>query len=185
PGRLGVLRGAASDGTGGRLLHQRRRGEVRLADVQEDHGPLGVRDIPAQGRRRLGHLHHVERSDALGAGGDFHGGLLGAARRGPHPSMPFVRLAATSAARRVGARPLSTPFTYLWPSVPPNSLASSMHSFSTTRQGTSRQCLNSYAPIHITPCSMGDISSIRRSSSGRISASSAADSSMQPCSSAS
>jgi len=37
----------------------------------------------------------------------------------------------------MGAMPLSTAFTYLWPSVPPKSLASSMHSLSTTRHGTS------------------------------------------------
>jgi hypothetical protein len=40
---------------------------------------------------------------------------------------------------------------------------------------------SSYAPIHITPCSTGEISSILRSSSGRIRASSSAASRMQPC----
>ena len=45
--------------------------------------------------------------------------------------------------RSLGAMPLSTALTYLWPSVPPKSLASSMHSLSTTRQGTSGHFRNS------------------------------------------
>ena len=81
----------------------------------------------------LAHLHHVEGLDALGALRDPHRPRLAAWRGRPRPRL----------ARSCGARPLSTAFTYLWPSVPPNSLASSMHSLSTTRQGTSRQCWNS------------------------------------------
>ena len=90
--------------------------------------------------------------------------------------------AATSCGRSWGARPPSTALTYLWPSVPPNSLASSMHSLSTTRHGTSGQCWNSNTPIHMAACSMGEISASVRSSSGVISASMNSAVSMQPCS---
>ena len=69
------------------------------------------------------------------------GSALGACSGLPAPFWPLS--AATSVGRSVGARAWRTPFTYLWPSVPPNSLASSMLSLSTTRQGTSGQCRNS------------------------------------------
>src|SRR5205085_4643409 len=44
-----------------------------------------------------------------------------------------TRGAATSSARTAAARRSSTPFTYLWPSVPPNVLPSSMASLMVTR----------------------------------------------------
>lgn len=46
----------------------------------------------------------------------------------------YLRLcAATSSARNTGASLSSTPFTYLWPSIPPNDLVSSTASLMTTR----------------------------------------------------
>jgi hypothetical protein len=69
---MGVLRGAVTDGARRRFLHQRWRGEVGLADVQEDHRPVGVRDFARQLLGGLGHLHHIEGLDAFGAGRDLH-----------------------------------------------------------------------------------------------------------------
>ena len=73
-------------------------------------------------------------ADAFGAAGDAHHSAQGP-RRAAHA---FDRSAYTSVARSCGARPLSTALTYLWPSVPPNSLASSMHSFEHHAPGARR-----------------------------------------------
>ena len=114
-------------------LHTGRGGEVGLANVQKHHRPVGVRDLAGFLRSRFGHFHHPKRLDPLGSFRDAHG-------VGFYLARPDWRSACTSALRNSGARPPNTAFTYLWPSVPPKSLASSMHSLSTTRQGTSRQC---------------------------------------------
>jgi hypothetical protein len=74
----------------------------------------------------LGHFHHVEGLDAFGA-----------PRRSSSARLPRRAVGFDFGGRSCGARPFSTALTYLWPSVPPNSLASSMHSLSTTRHGTS------------------------------------------------
>ena len=132
PGGLRVLRRAVPHSAQCRLLNQRRRGEVWLTDVQEDHRPIAIGNFARQPGSGLGHFQHIKRLDALGPDGGAH-----------HRAFPAALSASTSALRNLGASPFRTALTYLCPSVPPNSLASSMHSLSVTRHGTSAQCRNS------------------------------------------
>src|SRR5262249_32733971 len=74
----------------------------------------------------------------------------------------------------------STPFTYLWPSVPPYSLASSTASLITTRYGTSGAFFNSYAARSRIPRSTGESSFGFLSSAGAITRSSAPASPIVP-----
>ncbi|MNT02102.1 hypothetical protein D3C72_1365900 [compost metagenome] len=71
--RRGVLRQAALDGLAGGFLHQGGRGEIRLADVQEDHGIGRARHLGRQCLGGLGHFHHIERFNAVGTVGNLHG----------------------------------------------------------------------------------------------------------------
>ena len=132
-GSLCVLAAAGPNGAFGGCHDGGWGREIGLSDVEVDHGSISLTRLRRHGRSGLGQLHHVERFHALRALGDPHGAGLRAA----------AGEAATSAGRSWEASWCSTPLTYLWPSVPPNDLASSMHSLSTTRQGTSRQCWNS------------------------------------------
>jgi hypothetical protein len=56
------LRAAAADGALGRLLHQGRGAEVRLADVQIDHGRAAGAGLAGHFLRVLGHFHDVKGS---------------------------------------------------------------------------------------------------------------------------
>ena len=115
-------------------LYQGRGGEVGFSDIQKNHGRIGVCDLLAQRGGGFGYLHDIEGLYPLCTRRDLHGCEWESQAR---IFLPWTRSDSTSAPRKLGAIPLSTAFTYLYPSVPPNSLASSMHSLSTTRQGTS------------------------------------------------
>ncbi len=105
---VGVLRGAAAQGAVGRFAHQRRGGEVGLADVQEDHRLRAAGHLAGQGLRGLGDLHHVKGFDALGAPGKLHGrGVRRGLGRRAAPGE--VGAAAGGRAKEVGARPGLSP----------------------------------------------------------------------------
>jgi hypothetical protein len=104
----------------------------------------------AMAEAALATLHHVERFDASRARLDiFMGGLCRASRS-----------ASTSAARSFGARHMSsTALTYLCPSVPPNSLASStafVEGHPPGHVGAMQEFVR--ANPHDAACSMGEIS---------------------------
>ena len=131
-GGVGVLRRAVADGAAAASCTSGGAVKSGSPMFRKIIGRSVCATSRASLRSRLGHLHHVERLDAFGARGD------------PHPlALPGCLVGLDLGRAQLGARPLSTALTYLWPSVPPNSLASSMHSLSTTRQGTSGQCRNS------------------------------------------
>jgi hypothetical protein len=48
PDGVRVLGGAGAHGALGGFLHQRRGGEIGLADVQEHHRPVAARDLAGQ-----------------------------------------------------------------------------------------------------------------------------------------
>ena len=71
-GGVGVLGAAGPQRALGGFLHQRRRGEVGLADVEEDHRRVGARRAARELGRGLRALHHVEGLDVIEAGGELH-----------------------------------------------------------------------------------------------------------------
>ena len=84
PHRLRVLRGATVNRPGSGFLYQRRRGEVRLADIEENHRPAGVGHLARHRSGGFGDLHHIERLDAFGA------------LRDPHATSPWRRCMAAT-----------------------------------------------------------------------------------------
>ena len=72
----GVLAAAVANGAFGSLLHLGRGREVRLADVEVQHGPVARLCGCGHGRSCFGQLHDVKRFDALRPLGNPHGCAL-------------------------------------------------------------------------------------------------------------